>query len=69
MKTKRLQIDISEDSFTRLKDLKKKSDSSSYGDVTSKAYKLYEFLLNAERDNKKIMMTDANGNQVEVKLI
>lgn len=69
MKSKRLQIDISEESFNRLKELKEKSESSSYGEVTSKAYKLYEFLLEAEQENKKITMTDVNGNQIEIKLL
>lgn len=66
---KRLQIDISQDSFERLKELKEKTEASSYADVTSKAYKLYEFFLKAEQENKKITMTDAEGNLVEIKLL
>lgn len=42
---KRLQIDISEKSFERLKALKEKSDASSYAEVTNKAYRVYDFLL------------------------
>lgn len=66
---KRLQIDISEEAFTRLKALKEKTDSSSYGDVTSKAYRLYEYLLKAESEDKRIITVDAKGVETEIKLL
>lgn len=69
MKKKRLQIDLSEESFARLEALKEKSEASSYGEVTSKAFKLYEFLIDALNEEKKIFMTDANGKSVEVTFI
>ena len=66
---KRLQIDISESSFERLKSLKEKSDASSYTEVTNKAYRVYDFFVNAQRDGKDVKLIDANGNETLVEFI
>jgi hypothetical protein len=67
--SKRLQIGISGEGFERLKRLKEKTDSSSYADVTSKAYRLYEYFLTALEEDKKVMTVDVNGVQTEIRLL
>lgn len=66
---KRLQIDISEQSFERLKRLKESSDSSSYADVTNKAYRVYEFFVDALQQGKEIKLIDKNGNETKVEFL
>lgn len=66
---KRLQIDISEKSFERLKSLKEKSDASSYAEVTNKAYRVYDFFVDALRDGKDVKLIDAKGNETLVEFI
>lgn len=60
---KRLQIDISEQSFERLKRLKENSDASSYAEVTNKAYRVYEFFIDALQQGNEIKLVDKDGNE------
>lgn len=66
---KRLQIDISTESFERLTALKKSTDAGSYGDVTQRAYKLLEFFSNAVQDGKRIQVVSPDGEVTEVQLL
>lgn len=67
--TKRLQVDISETAFSRLKELKERTDCGSYADVTSRALKLYEFFNDAAARGDKIILLDKDGKQTEVTLL
>lgn len=69
MSVKRLQIDITESSFNRLKNLKEKSDSTSYADVTNKAYRVYDFFIDAINDGKEVKLKDKNGNETIVEFL
>lgn len=69
MSVKRLQIDITENSFNRLKKLKEKSDATSYADVTNKAYRVYDFFIDAINDGKEVKLTDKNGNETIVEFL
>lgn len=69
MSVKRLQIDITEKSFNRLKKLKEKSDATSYADVTNKAYRVYDFFIDAINDGKEVKLTDKNGNETIVEFL
>lgn len=60
---KRLQIDISEQSFERLKKLKEISEASSYAEVTNKAYRVYEFFVEAQQEGCSIKIVDKAGNE------
>lgn len=66
---KRLQIDISEQSFERLKRLKENSDASSYAEVTNKAYRVYEFFVEALNQGKEIKLVDKDGNETTVEFL
>jgi hypothetical protein len=66
---KRIQIDITEKSFARLCELKQKTDSSSYGDVTQKAYKVLEYFQNAKDAGKTIQVISADGSITEIELV
>ncbi|WP_318476538.1 hypothetical protein [Photobacterium leiognathi] len=68
-KAKRLQFDISEPSFERLKKLKEDTSASSYGEVTNKAYKIYEFINNAIADGKQVIVRDEDGKEVFVEFL
>lgn len=65
---KRLQIDISDESFDRLKQLKETVESSSYADVTQKSYKLLEFVYKAKAEGKTIQTVDKDGTITEIVL-
>lgn len=69
MSVKRLQIDISENSFERLKSLKDKSDASSYAEVTNKAYRVYDFFVNAQIEGKEIKLIDAKGHETLIEFL
>lgn len=69
MSVKRLQIDISESSFDRLKSLKEKTDASSYAEVTNKAYRIYDFFVNALLEGKEIKLIDAKGNETLIEFL
>lgn len=66
---KRLQIDISEQSFERLKRLKENSEASSYAEVTNKAYRVYEFFIDALRQGNEIKLVDKDGNEKIVEFL
>jgi len=66
---KRLQIDISEQSFDRLKRLKENSEASSYAEVTNKAYRVYEFFIDALRQGNEIKLIDKDGNEKTVEFL
>ncbi|HHF8267393.1 TPA: hypothetical protein ACPT6S_005801 [Klebsiella pneumoniae] len=66
---KRLQIDISEQSFERLKRIKESSDASSYAEVTNKAYRVYEFFVDAINEGKEIKLIDKDGNETTVEFL
>ena len=68
-KTKRLQFDLSETSCERLNKLKKDTNSSSYGEVTNKAYKIYEFINNAMTDGKQVIVRDKDGKETFIELL
>jgi len=66
---KRLQIDISEQSFERLKRLKENSEASSYAEVTNKAYRVYEFFIDALQQGNEIKLVDKEGNEKIVEFL
>ena len=66
---KRLQIDISEQSFERLKRLKENSEASSYAEVTNKSYRVYEFFIDALNQGTEIKLVDKDGNEKIVEFL
>ena len=66
---KRLQIDISEQSFERLKRLKENSEASSYAEVTNKTYRVYEFFIDALQQGNEIKLVDKDGNEKIVEFL
>ena len=66
---KRLQMDISMQSFDRLKELKEKTGASSYAEVTNKSYKMYEYFMNAILENKEIVLKSSDGTETKVEFL
>lgn len=66
---KRLQIDISEQSFERLKRLKENSEASSYAEVTNKAYRVYDFFIDALNEGKEVKLVNKDGSEVKVEFL
>lgn len=69
MSIKRLQIDVSESSFERLKSLKERTEASSYAEVTSKAYRLYDFFVSAQLEGKEIKLIDPKGQETVIEFL
>jgi len=67
-KTRRVQMELSEDSFARLQKVKEMSEASSYTDVVKDALRLYEYVLNNEIDGTKFMLEDNKGRVTAVKI-
>ena len=66
---KRLQIDVSMQSFERLKNLKEQTGASSYAEVTNKSYKMYEYFMNAIQNNKEIVLKSSDGTETKVEFL
>lgn len=67
--SKRLQFDISGPSFEKLKKLKEETDASSYGEVTSRAYKIYDYIHSAMGEGKQFIVRDKDGNETIVEFV
>ncbi len=66
---RRLQVDISDESFNRLTDLKELHESPSYGDIVNKSLKTLAFFSTAKAAGKQIILRDAEGNETHVELL
>lgn len=68
-KVKRLQIDIALSSFERLTRLKESTEAASFAEVTSRAYRVLEFMKDATDNGKKIVLRSPNGEETIVEFI
>lgn len=65
---KRVQMDLSERSFDRLKKLKKEVDAASYSEVLRDALQLYEFFVLKDQEKKRFFVETEDGHKQEIKI-
>jgi hypothetical protein len=68
MIVKRVQMDLPEQSFERLKDLKKKIEASTYTEVMKEALRLYEFILDTTSGGAKLLIQRTGEPPAEIKI-
>ncbi|HHI5025285.1 TPA: hypothetical protein ACP5VK_004376, partial [Vibrio parahaemolyticus] len=66
---KRLQMDVSIKTFESLKKLKESTGASSYGDVTARAYKLYEYVCKQVEEDNEIIIRKKDGTEFKVEFL
>jgi Ribbon-helix-helix protein, copG family len=68
-KTTRVQLELPESSFERLKNLRDKTEASSYAEVMKNALRLYEALVaEAERGNE-ICVKQSDGKETSYRML
>ncbi len=55
-------MELPKQSFDRLKNLKQKTEASSYAEVTKNAYRLYEWIIQLHESGKTFWVKDKNGD-------
>jgi IS1 family transposase len=66
--TTRVQMELTEKSLQRLKNLKEKTEASSYAEVTKNAYRLYERLIEISEEGITFCLKDKEGNIRELEI-
>jgi hypothetical protein len=66
--TTRVQMELPEKSFERLKVLKDKTEASSYAEVTKNAYRLYERMIDLVESGYTVCLKDKEGNIKELEI-
>jgi hypothetical protein len=69
MTVKRVQMDLPEQSFKRLKDLKDKVEASTYTEVMKDALRLYEFILDNDSAGAKFLIQRTGEPPTEIKIL
>ena len=64
----RVQMDLTEKSFERLKDLKNKAEAGSYSEVMKDALRVYEFVLSKDLEGSKFFIEEAGKALTEIKI-
>ena len=64
IKKKRLQIDMSEDAFNRLEKLRDKSGSQTNTEVCRKSLRLFDTIINYEKDGFTLYMRTPKGEEI-----
>ncbi len=67
-KNKRVQMDLSQNSFDRLNRVKDMSEAASYTEVMKDALRLYEYVLEQDQEGSKFLVKTANGEISEIKI-
>lgn len=62
---KRVQIDMPQKSFSRLKDLKEETEAASYGEVVKNALRLYEAAIAQAKAGNSFFVKTPNGEMKE----
>ena len=62
-------MELPETSLERLKTLKKKTEATSYAEVTKNAYRLYERIINLTESGYTICLKDNTGNIKELEIL
>jgi hypothetical protein len=61
-------MELSSNSFERLKRLKELVDAPSYTEVMKDALRLYEYVTTADNEGAKFLVKDKDGHIAEIKI-
>jgi Ribbon-helix-helix protein, copG family len=68
-KTTRVQLELPESSFERLKNLRNKTEASSYAEVMKNALRLYEALIAEVETGNKLCIKQPDGSEITCRLL
>ena len=66
--TTRIQLELPSASMERLTQLKKKTEATSYAEVTKNAYRLYERLIELAEAGQTLCVRDKDGSTRELEI-
>lgn len=67
-KTRRVQMELTPNSFERLNRLKEMSEAPSYTEVMKDALRLYEYILQKDSEGAQFQVKSKNGEVSEIKI-
>ncbi|MGL4234687.1 hypothetical protein [Tabrizicola sp.] len=67
-KTRRVQMDLPENSFSRLERLKASTDASSYSVIMKDAIRIFEFLVIEQEAGSRFFIEDKDGEKRQIQL-
>jgi hypothetical protein len=68
-KTTRVQLELPQSSYERLKQLQERTEATSYAEVIRNALRLYEGLLKEADAGNDVVVRQANGGEIVYKAI
>lgn len=68
-RTTRVQLELPEASFKRLKRLRDDAEAASYSEVIKAALRLYEGLLADTRDGSELILRRPNGETISLRIV
>lgn len=68
-KTTRVQLELQEASFARLKALREKTEAASYAEVIKNALRLYEGLIEETESGNALSIKTPNGEHVTYRMV
>ena len=68
-KTTRVQLELPESSFERLKNLRDKTEASSYAEVMKNALRLYEALIVETENGNELCIKKSDGKEVSYRML
>jgi hypothetical protein len=68
MGVRRVQMDLSERAFERLKTLKDKVEATSYTEVMKDALRLYDYMLSKDLEGAKFYIEEDGRPKAEIKI-
>jgi len=67
-KTRRVQMELSQNSFERLNRLKELVEATSYTEVMKDALRLYEYVIQKDNEGAQFQVKSKEGNISEIKI-
>lgn len=64
-KTTRVQLELAEGPYKRLKDLKEITEATTYTEVIKNSLRIYEHFVQKQAEGNKIYIKDKDGNLAE----
>lgn len=68
-KTTRVQLELPESSFERLKRLRDDAEAASYSEVIKAALRVYEGLLEDTRDGSELILRRPDGEMIRLRIV
>ena len=68
-RTTRVQLELPESSFERLKTLRDKTEASSYAEVMKNALRLYEALIKEAESGNDVCIRQSDGKEITYRML